>query len=368
MPILNLITEDAGLASINPTFIYVDTNDTVSKVTTPGYLNISATNGFNISNKKMALVTTIASPGAQPSTNLYSITLSNEIVTLTAIAGGSVSFPITTSQGGTSLTSLTPYSLITGGTTSTGAMQQVPSLGTSGQFLMSNGAASLPSWENAGGVNAGTINDLAWYAASGSTLSSLPTVNSAGLLTTTGGVPQWVTYTGSGFPVLNTSPYLATPNLGDATASTLIFSPTTAGIIGVTDGSDADVIYVGAFIESHIPSPSSRPYTSATPEDLTFISLDAGDWDIFANVSLSTVGGFITEMDVGINQVGNVLPDQSRVASSTFPDSTVTSAGLVAPSVRLSLTGGVTAVHIVLAAIGTGSLSMCGGIYARRVR
>jgi hypothetical protein len=53
----------------------------------------------------------------------------------------------TVATGGTGLTSLTPYALMAGGTTGTGDMQQVAGLGTSGQFLRSNGAAALPTWQ-----------------------------------------------------------------------------------------------------------------------------------------------------------------------------------------------------------------------------
>ena len=53
-------------------------------------------------------------------------------------------------QGGTGLTSLTAYAIIAGGTTSTGNLQQVSGVGTSGQVLTSNGAAALPTWQAAG--------------------------------------------------------------------------------------------------------------------------------------------------------------------------------------------------------------------------
>ena len=49
--------------------------------------------------------------------------------------------------GGTGLTSLTAYAVMTGGTTSTGNMQQVSGVGTAGQVLTSNGAGMLPSWQ-----------------------------------------------------------------------------------------------------------------------------------------------------------------------------------------------------------------------------
>lgn len=53
--------------------------------------------------------------------------------------------------GGTGNTTFTAYSLITAGTTATGSFQNVSGVGTSGQVLTSNGASSLPTWQDAGG-------------------------------------------------------------------------------------------------------------------------------------------------------------------------------------------------------------------------
>jgi hypothetical protein len=52
--------------------------------------------------------------------------------------------------GGTGLSSATAYSLLAGGTTSTGNFQQISGLGASGQILTSNGPGTLPTWQNAG--------------------------------------------------------------------------------------------------------------------------------------------------------------------------------------------------------------------------
>lgn len=52
--------------------------------------------------------------------------------------------------GGTGNTTFTAYSVITAGTTATGAFQNVSGVGTSGQVLTSNGAAALPTWQAAG--------------------------------------------------------------------------------------------------------------------------------------------------------------------------------------------------------------------------
>lgn len=57
-----------------------------------------------------------------------------------------INFPVEVSEGGTGLQTLTPYAVIAGGTTTTGAMQQVAGVGTSGQVLSSQGAGALPQW------------------------------------------------------------------------------------------------------------------------------------------------------------------------------------------------------------------------------
>ena len=68
--------------------------------------------------------------------------------------------PLTPARGGTGISSLTTYTLLAGGTTSTGNLQQV-SAGTSGQLLQSNGASALPSWTTAAFPSgSGTLNHM----------------------------------------------------------------------------------------------------------------------------------------------------------------------------------------------------------------
>jgi hypothetical protein len=63
-------------------------------------------------------------------------------------------------NGGSGQTSLTAYSLLAGGTTSTGAVQSISGLGTSGQVLTSNGASALPTWQTGGGGGVSSLNSL----------------------------------------------------------------------------------------------------------------------------------------------------------------------------------------------------------------
>ena len=56
--------------------------------------------------------------------------------------------PLTVSNGGTGVVSNTAYSVLCGGTTGTGPIQSVASVGSAGQILTSNGIGALPTFQN----------------------------------------------------------------------------------------------------------------------------------------------------------------------------------------------------------------------------
>lgn len=60
--------------------------------------------------------------------------------------------PITVAQGGTGDASLTAYAVLCGGTTTTGAVQALAALGSSGNVLTSAGAGALPLFQAAASV------------------------------------------------------------------------------------------------------------------------------------------------------------------------------------------------------------------------
>lgn len=64
-----------------------------------------------------------------------------------------LSTPVTVANGGTGDTSLTAYAVLCGGTTTTNPVQSIASVGTSGQFLTSNGAGALPTFQTAGAAS-----------------------------------------------------------------------------------------------------------------------------------------------------------------------------------------------------------------------
>jgi hypothetical protein len=62
-------------------------------------------------------------------------------------AAAGITTPVSVPNGGTGDTSLTAYAVLCGGATSTGAVQSIAGVGSSGQVLTSNGAGALPTFQ-----------------------------------------------------------------------------------------------------------------------------------------------------------------------------------------------------------------------------
>lgn len=71
-----------------------------------------------------------------------------------------LSSALTVANGGSGVQAFTPYSLIAGGTTSTGALQNISGVGTIGQVLASNGASALPTWQSVPGLVASALTEV----------------------------------------------------------------------------------------------------------------------------------------------------------------------------------------------------------------
>jgi len=111
---------------------------------------------------------------------------------------------LTVPVGGTGLTSTTAYAILAGGTTSTGALQQVSGVGTSGQVLTSNGAGALPSWQAASGNGADWMGGYHLYfsgtPATGTTQAGISVTEgtisgTVAAVAPSAGVPKHLTYT-----------------------------------------------------------------------------------------------------------------------------------------------------------------------------
>ena len=152
-----------------------------------------------------------------------------------------LSSPVSVTNGGTGNTTFTAYSVVCAGTTATGAFQNVSGVGSSGQILTSNGAAALPTWENATaatGVALTRVDDTNVTLTLGGTPATA-------LLEATSITAGWagqlsVARGGTGLASL-TAHYLPIGN--GTTALTLLAPNATSGIPLISQGVSADPAY-----------------------------------------------------------------------------------------------------------------------------
>lgn len=104
-------------------------------------------------------------------------TIATQAANNVAITGGSITgiTDLVVADGGTGLSSTTAYAVLCGGTTSTGALQSIASVGTAGQVLTSNGAGALPTFQSAaaGGGDVTRISTTTISSAASVTISGL---------------------------------------------------------------------------------------------------------------------------------------------------------------------------------------------------
>lgn len=212
----------------------------------------------------------------------------------TTLVSGVGTLPV--GQGGTGLASAVAYALFAGGTTSTGAHQQVSGLGTSGYVLTSNGAGALPTWQAAAGGGVTSI-------AAGSGLAG-------GTVTSTG------TFT---LDLTSANVFTAAQSVnkaGIATTSTdaLILTNTTAATSGVTQQYSSRIRLTGAAWKTNATAASqtddwiieNQPQSgaSATTENLIIASQISGGG--YTTQATLTSSGNLTATG-NITQNGNIL-------------------------------------------------------------
>ena len=200
-------------------------------------------------------------------------------------AVNSASSPADVPSGGTGVSSFTPYAVITGGTTSTGPLQNVASVGTAGQVLTSNGAGALPSFQtNAGGDVTGPASSTDEAVARFDGLTGKLLQDSVVLIDNLGAVTGVTALTVTGPTTLNGGQIVKRTAPGAYPYNIL----TTDYIVEV-DTSAARTIRL--------------PNAPSTGQ--TFIIKDITGSALANNISLTTVGGAVT-IDGATTQTMNV--------------------------------------------------------------
>jgi hypothetical protein len=136
-------------------------------------------------------VTTLNADSGSATPSSGAIKISGGSTGLTTTGSGStinLTGTLDVANGGTGLASTTAYAVLCGGTSSTGALQPIAGVGTSGQILTSNGAGALPTFQAApsGGITTidGNSGSVTGSTITISTPASSGTLNFSGSSTT----------------------------------------------------------------------------------------------------------------------------------------------------------------------------------------
>ena len=147
---------------------------------------------------------------------------------------------------------------------------------------------------------------------------------------------------------------------------------TTSIIVGVTTNSNAPAGDLGEYISSTVLAGNALSVTTATPLNITSISLTPGDWDVRGSVVFVGAGSTVlTQVTAAIGQTSATLPtlpaaDGYSQISGTLGTGTtqVLSAGVT----RVSLAITTTIYLLAQATFTTSTLTAYGFLAARRVR
>ena len=258
---------------------------------------------------------------------------------LLPLANGGLNANLTASNGGIFYSNASAGAILAG-------------TATAGQIIRS-GASTAPTWSTSTYPDTNAINTLL-YASSANVMAALATANNGILVTSSGGVPSIGNTVGAGL-----------------TMPSVTFN-TTSGIIGSTTNDAAAAGSVGQLISSVIATASATSLTTNIVKDVTSISLTAGDWDVWGNVTfLPAATTVIVSLSGWASSTSATQPDGSLYAQNQYPTGfapNVSYIGFTGPQLRFSLSGTTTIYLSALAGFATSTLTVCGGIYARRRR
>ena len=196
--------------------------------------------------------------------------------------------------------------------------------------------------------------------------------------------PGWVTAglssAGSNFFTVNTtgtgvgSDVFTVSSVGNVVANGSITVSQTAGIIGTTTNNNASAGSVGELLSGIVLVGSAVSLTTATPANITSVSLTAGDWDVWGEVWTAPDAGTITSKVVAaITATSATLPTIPAIGTSLQVLTGITSAAgesitLGANTTRISLSGTTTIYLVASVSFSVSTMGGYGAIYARRVR
>jgi len=261
-----------------------------------------------------------------------------------------------------SASSATAVSLTGGNYTGSGSANPGGAVSITGGATSGTTSSSIGGALNlAGGVGLGT----------NSTGGALNIISGAGNGTGLSGSLNMDLGAGSGGAVINIGTQRAeTIKIGSSSFSGVTsLNAKTINILGTTAIGNATAGYIGEFVNSLIASGSAVSLTTATPANITSISLTAGDWDVEGSVNFSGTSATTSQFEGGISTGSATFPTDGSEVYSYAPMTTTTAIDSVAAIRKRINVSSTTTVYLVgSVTFSAGTEAGYGTVNARRVR
>ena len=142
---------------------------------------------------------------------------------------------------------------------------------------------------------------------------------------------------------------------------------------GTATNDNACTTCAGAFLSSNVIVASAVSLTTATPKDITTLTLTAGDWDVSGMCETQPTGGavvtgFICAIGPTLNTLNTTVSDSSAFSLDSSTQAASANLSLATDTARISLAGSATYHLVAQATFASGTVGGFGKIRARRMR
>lgn len=139
-------------------------------------------------------------------------------------------------------------------------------------------------------------------------------------------------------------------------------------LVGTTTNDNVGAPYVGEVVSGQVLFASAVATTTGANTNVVAISVGAGDWDFWGSSYVANAGGGCSSIFNWISDVSATPTDPAYYNSVTLGTANIVAIGIAAPCRRFSFSTTTWVYLSIQANFGSGTVTACGNLFARRRR